>query len=158
MHQSNESSSSEVGRRTVPTLLYKDSATQRMGMRLLSVDAMDAGRHAWRCVKKNKLCNGRIYTHGDAFLKQTKLHIHEPDYTDCEVKELYSEFKSLAGTSWLLCMWTVEQTDTDSAERISWRSSFSLEETSSSSYQKPTPPTSCLKLRSRGHHIYRVFG
>ena len=68
-------------------------------MRLMSVDAMDAGRHAWRCVKKKELYTGRIYTHGDAVLKQTKLHIHEPDYTDCEVKEIYSESKSLDASS-----------------------------------------------------------
>ena len=57
------------------------------------------GRQAWRCVKKKDRCTGRIYTRGDIFIIESKPHVHDPDFTDCEVKELLSESKDVAATT-----------------------------------------------------------
>lgn len=57
------------------------------------------GRQAWRCVRKNDKCTGRIYTHDDRFLSETRPHFHDPDFTDCEVKEILSETKEIAASS-----------------------------------------------------------
>ena len=50
------------------------------------------GRQAWRCVLKNQRCRGRLYTEHPLTLPP---HTHDPDFSECEAKHIYSEAKDM---------------------------------------------------------------
>ena len=53
------------------------------------------GRQAWRCVLRKYKCPGRLYTTGDSVCDSPKPHIHPANFTNCEVKTIYSRAKDL---------------------------------------------------------------
>jgi len=59
------------------------------------------GRQAWRCVKKNDKCNGRLYTLDGALDGALTPHLDhcQPDIVDCEVREALSTVHDLAVSS-----------------------------------------------------------
>ena len=55
------------------------------------------GRQAWRCVKKDDRCPGRVYTDSRNNLTSFKQpHCHGPDLADCELQEVFSNVADLA--------------------------------------------------------------
>ena len=55
------------------------------------------GRQAWRCVKKDDRCPGRVYTDSSNNLTSFKQpHCHGPDLADCELHEVFSNVADLA--------------------------------------------------------------
>ena len=57
------------------------------------------GRQAWRCVKKNDKCRGRLYTLDGSLKSVTQPHNHDADIADCEVRQVLSQVHDLAATT-----------------------------------------------------------
>ena len=57
------------------------------------------GRQAWRCVKKNDKCRGRLYTLDGSLVSVTQPHNHDADIADCEVREVLSKVHDLAAST-----------------------------------------------------------
>ena len=60
---------------------------------------MKDGRQAWRCIKRDQKCKGRLYTLEGHFHSTGQVHVHVADPADCEVREALSKVQDLATSS-----------------------------------------------------------
>lgn len=57
------------------------------------------GRQAWRCVRKNDKCRGRLYTYDKKLQVITQQHNHDADIADSDVRAALSKAKDLAAST-----------------------------------------------------------
>lgn len=114
------------------------------------------GRQAWRCVRKDNRCKGRLYTQRDELVGTVQSHNHEADFADTESKDIYSAAKDLAASTATLpsnIMKSVKRTATDSALlRLPKPESFRRALNKAKKKENPTEPAPSslenLKLNS----------